>query len=688
MRSTDELRQAVDSLLEQDSQVFESYLSESMCTPVSSKEVINCLNRYLLSDKKDISLLKMLGKQYQNGADVDWKSLYGQYDYYKVSAPTYAFEKNKCWVKIPEKKNYLGCVENVKDLLALGNLSKELSTELEKALYNIVNNQEERDTTEASTVILTGREDDCYSELEKVLAKIWCNVLGLQKIDIKDNFYELGGHSIAMMQIISEIEKQLNFKVGFNDFNDQNTIASLALELAGKEKVTNSNTYPVLKSDKVATYDSFPLTDIQMSYMLGRKNSFEMGGVCTHIYMEIESDLDIERLNASLNKVIERHPMLQAVIENDGTQHFLKEKVSFHINVKDITSMSLEEQEQLIVSERERISHHVFKNDTWPLMGVTALKIAEGKHYLFVDFDMLIADGSSLQIVGKDWIEYYKNLDAQLPELEITFRDYIFALIKLKKSVLYEKDRDYWIGKLETFPQAPKLLYKRDPSEIETPHFSRLTKKFEKNEWLMLKEISKELNVTPSSLLCGAFAEVLAYWSNQPKFAVNFTVFNRYPFHKDVDNIIGDFTSVMLVEIDMKSGDSFSGRVQKIQSEIYSALEHRHYDGVELIRKIAARDNRIGEPVMPIVFTSMLFNSESDPWSEFGRTIIGLSQTPQVYLDHQAGEIGGCLVINWDYVNEIFEKNVIGQMFDQYIGILNYLVKLKKEEHNDEFTEA
>lgn len=678
MRNINELRQVMGSLL--DRQTFETRLTDSFDTSVPSEEVIHCLNEYLLSGRKDINLLKILGRYYQNGADVDWKKLYGLHDYYRIPAPAYAFEKNKCWVKIPEKRKYFDCVENVKNLLALGDLSNELTIELEKALDNIINNGEEKVIIEPPTVILTGHEDSQYTEIEKILASIWCDVLGLQKIDIKDNFYELGGHSIAMMQIISEIEKQLNFKIGYNDFNNQNTIESLALALDGREKEANSSTYPVLTCDKVAIHDSFPLTDIQMSYMLGRKNSFEMGGVCTHIYMEIESELDIERLNTSLNKVIERHPMLRAVIENDGTQHFLSEKVSFHISVKDITSMSLQEQEQLIISERERISHHVFKNDTWPLMGVTALKIAEGKHYLFVDFDMLIADGSSLQIIGKDWIEYYKNLDAQLPEIEITFRDYIFALTKLKRSELYDKDKDYWLKRLETFPQAPKLLYKNDPSEIETPHFSRLTKIFEKSEWLMLKEISKELNVTPSSLLCGAFSEVLAYWSNQPKFAVNFTVFNRYPFHKDVDNIIGDFTSVMLVEIDMESDDSFPGRVQKIQSEIYSALEHRHYDGVELIRKIAARDNRIGEPVMPIVFTSMLFNSENDPWSELGRTVMGLSQTPQVYLDHQAGEIGGCLVINWDYVNEIFEKSVIDQMFSQYIDILNYLVTLKKGE--------
>ena len=54
---------------------------------------------------------------------------------------------------------------------------------------------------------------------------------------------------------------------------------------------------------------------------------------------------------------------------------------------------------------------------------------------------------------------------------------------------------------------------------------------------------------------------------------------------------------------------------------------------------------------------------------------MGLSQTPQVFLDHQAGEIGGELVINWDYVSELFDEVMITDMFKQYIGVLNYLTE-------------
>ena len=157
--------------------------------------------------------------------------------------------------------------------------------------------------------------------------------------------------------------------------------------------------------------------------------------------------------------------------------------------------------------------------------------------------------------------------------------------------------------------------------------------------------------------------------------AINLTVFNRYPFNEEVNFLVGDFTSVMLVEIDFTTSDIFEERVKSIQKEIMKNLEHRHYDGVEFIRELARKKNRIGEPIMPFVFTSMLFNDADNPWDKLGKTIMGLSQTPQVYLDHQAGEMGGELVINWDYVSEIFDQDMINSMFKQYTDVLEFFAE-------------
>ena len=78
--------------------------------------------------------------------------------------------------------------------------------------------------------------------------------------------------------------------------------------------------------------------------------------------------------------------------------------------------------------------------------------------------------------------------------------------------------------------------------------------------------------------------------------------------------------------------------------------------------------------VMPIVFTSMLFNvNATDARSELVNTKMGVSQTSQVFIDHQASDANGVLTITWDYVEDLFEVEVIETMFEQYTSSITAL---------------
>src|SRR5699024_10814404 len=109
----------------------------------------------------------------------------------------------------------------------------------------------------------------------------------------------------------------------------------------------------------------------------------------------------------------------------------------------------------------------------------------------------------------------------------------------------------YWNSKLDQFPSAPLMPLKCKPNEVEKPKFEKVSKFLDENKWSLLKQKAKEKNLIPTSILCAAYAYVLAYWSNQEHFAINLTVFNRIPFHEDVKKMIGDFTTLMLLDIKM-----------------------------------------------------------------------------------------------------------------------------------------
>ncbi|MCR4943342.1 MAG: amino acid adenylation domain-containing protein, partial [Clostridium sp.] len=508
-------------------------------------------------------------------------------------------------------------------------------------------------------------------EVNDLIKNICCDILQEKDIGVNQDLFELGLHSISIMKIQSKIKKELDVEIEISDFINNNTIALLA------EKVKNSYavesiSYPSLDSNKQDLYKPFPLTQVQMAYLMGRNENIEGGGVCTHFYHEIKTKYDIKKLNKCLNKLIDYYPMLRAVFNENGSQKILEHVPEYTILNKDISTFSNEEKEKFILNERKIMSHQVFEIDKWPLFEFKSYKVSSEDSYLFVSFDLLIADAASIFDIGQMLVDMYNNEEYNLPKIDFTFRDYMMGYKELRKSKLYEEDKNYWMEKIDDFSSAPALPYKINSTELKKPRYKRVSQIVSEEVWIKLKALARKNRVTPSSVLCTAYAKVLGFWSNQESLALNLTAFNRYPFNKDVDNIFGDFTSVVPLDISIDKQTEFFDQARRVQSTLMNSLQHRHYDGVEFIRELS-RNNKfeIGKAVMPIVFSSLLFDNGRYGWNELGTIEMAVSQTPQVFIDNQVIEYDGKLLTSWDYVDELFDEKVINRMFEQYIDILN-----------------
>ncbi|HEX3045685.1 MAG TPA: amino acid adenylation domain-containing protein [Bacillota bacterium] len=425
-------------------------------------------------------------------------------------------------------------------------------------------------------------------------------------------------------------------------------------------------------------YQPFPLTDVQSAYFIGRSENFEMGGVSSHHYIEFETKVPPELLATAFQKIVDRHPMLRAIVLPSGEQQFLKEVPPFQVEINDISHLDKDIQSLRIQDERDNMSHHIFQLDQWPIIELKVYRLAKDCSYVFISYDLIIMDGASLQIVFNEISSLVSDPNRSLPELHYTFRDYVLAYRELKKSEAYQADKEYWLNKLDEFPPAPALPYIKDPASIAKPRFSRKINLLGREEWERLKKLAQRNSVTPSMLLCAIYADVLAFWSNQPHLAINLTVFNRVPLHPDVNRIVGDFTSIVILDLDLSKHHSFWAKARYVQSVLMKDLEHRLFDGVEFVRELATRNADRTKAIMPVVFTSALFG-EMDETSyndqELGIERMGSGQTPQVFLDFQATENNRKLMVKWDYVAELFDPEVIEMMFDQFNNTLTSLLQ-------------
>ncbi len=431
-------------------------------------------------------------------------------------------------------------------------------------------------------------------------------------------------------------------------------------------------------------HQPFPLNDMQQAYWVGRNSFLEGGNVSIHAYFEIEGvDLDIDRFQLAWNKLIEHHDMMRAIVLPDGQQQILEQVPPYQIEVIDFRGQDPQTVASELETIRDRLSHQVLPTDQWPLFEIRASRISDQRTRLHISIDGIVFDGWSYGILLKDLAQLYKNPQSSLEPLELSFRDYVLALVDFQKSPLYKRSLDYWQSRLPTLPPAPELPLVKNSSSLSGSKFTRRTGQLEPEAWLRLKNRAAMANLTPVGVLLAVYAEVLTLWSKSPRFTINVPRFDRFPLHPQVNQIIGEFSSSNLLEVDNSEKNSFEVRAKRIQDQLWQDLEHQYVSSVRVLRELAQKHTGMVGVTMPIVFTSNAINPEG--WdvylrsaSDFGEalggeTVYSLTQTPQVWLDFQYFEKAGTLEFNWDAVEDIFPTGMLDDMFKAYCHLVQRL---------------
>ena len=520
------------------------------------------------------------------------------------------------------------------------------------------------------------------TDLEIQIADIWARTMKREQVSIYDNFFELGGHSLIAAELAVNIQQALGKRLPLSKFFEHPTVAGIAEYLQGSlELLTDEVSLPMIKSDIEKRYQPFPLTDVQQAYLIGRSEAFELGNIATHGYIELDfAEFDHDRFTRAWNKLIQRHEMLRMIISEENNQRILAEVPHYDIPVYDVSDKADETIAEYLSACRNKMSHQVLPADQWPLFDICITKYASNSHRLHISIDTLIADGWSADILFAEFYMLYAQPEKDLPALSLSFRDYLIAERTIKETALYQRSREYWVNRIKDLPFGPKLPLAKEPSQIVQPKFNRRQYMIEKQRWQNLKLIAQKKGITPSVLLLTAYAEVLGYWSSEQNFCLNLTLFHRLPLHPQVNKIIGDFTSLTLLEVNQKPNTPFTDSALAIQKQLWNDLEHKYFSGIDVLREIARLYNSQQIAIMPVVFTSTLDtdtdsrqHESTNGLQQLGKEVYVITQTPQVWLDHQVAERDGHLYLTWDAVDELFPEALLDDMFNAYCELLKNL---------------
>ena len=499
----------------------------------------------------------------------------------------------------------------------------------------------------------------------------------INKITDDKSFMIFGLDSLASVDLQDKINNFYSIDIELVDFYDFPNIKALSPHIS--ELIQNSTTKKTTKTKLPqiipATenkFDKFQLNDIQQAYLLGRSPDMVLGNTPCFAYTELHSpDIDLDRLEKAWNLLVQRHEMLRCVMHEDITQQIIEDIPYQKVIPIDLSNKSSSEVQAYLLEAREIKIGTIPNPGVLPLVCLEVYLLPDNIKKLHIYLDMLVCDASSMFILLKDLRHYYNFPEVPLEKLEISFKDYLHYEEKHKEADHYEKSLKYWRSRLETLPSGPLLALHKQPVEIKKPRFTRRSYTLNAAAWTRFQNISATLNATPTAVLLSLYAKVLATWSNSPNFCINLTHFHRMQAHKDVNSLLGDFTSLIPLEVNIPASKDFAVYLKEVQSQLLRDLEHDEISGIQILREMRS----IGrESAMPVVFTSTLGLSIFDcEW--LGEREFTISQTPQVWIDNQVMQKDGELIINWDCIEGLFREEMLDCMFGIYTNLIDAVLK-------------
>ncbi|AOY76255.1 Phenyloxazoline synthase MbtB [Clostridium formicaceticum] len=634
--------------------------------------------RSLLSGKAGDTLLQMflaernldkLALYWAKGGKIPWKLLHEEQNVKLIPLPTYPFAKKRYWISEVDEQHPIEIktsINQVNDQLNTDSITNRLKKRISELLGIPI---EELPTGKSLNSL-------GFNSLQAVNLRYWleqdlCTEIPITVVNEHKSIENIDSnlHEVVKLKY-TEHQPKVNLLVNEDNENLKSQILSDTSEIL-----------PKIVSNIVERYQPFALNDIQESFLTGRKLRFGGDWVGCHIYFEIEvNDLDIYRLNDAWERLIDYHEMLRSVILSDGQQKILQKAPPYKFKIVDIRRKNSYEGSEHLKNVRKDMSHKLYEPNKWPFFEIRISVCPDSKYVIHFSIDEFIVDASGINMLLQQWQQLYEKPDWKLPELNVSFRDYILAVKKFEDSKRYKKDLTYWIDKLEKMPQGPVLSLRQKTNKTvskATYYRTRLNGTLEKKNWDSLKEKAKKLGVSTTALLLSIFTEVLRFWSSHETFSLILTYFNRLPLHPQLNQVLGPFISTNIFVVEAKSGRSFEDLIKYNQELLWNDMDHISASGIRVLRELKARRKISNFMYLPVVFTSLLNNfkveSTADKENFFNQISFMVTQTPQVYLDHQVFEQNGKLKFSWDVAEEYFQSSVIRDMFDDYCRVLHML---------------
>ncbi|EMB0806240.1 non-ribosomal peptide synthase/polyketide synthase [Pseudomonas aeruginosa] len=505
--------------------------------------------------------------------------------------------------------------------------------------------------------------------VERTLAEIWQDLLGVERVGLDDNFFSLGGDSIVSIQVVSRA-RQAGLQLSPRDLFQHQNIRSLAL--AAKAGAATAEQGPA--SGEVA------LAPVQRWFFeraIPNRQHWNQS-----LLLQARQPLDGDRLGRALERLQARHDALRL--------RFREERGAWHQAYAEQAGEPLwrrqagSEEALLALCEEAQRSLDL---EQGPLLRALLVDMADGSQRLLLVIHHLAVDGVSWRILLEDLQRLYADLDADLGPRSSSYQAWSRHLHEQAGARLDELD--YWQAQLHDAPHA--LPCENPHGALENRHERKLvlTLDAERTRQL-LQEAPAAYRTQVNDLLLTALARATCRWSGDASVLVQLEGHGREDLGEAIDlsRTVGWFTSLFPLRLTPAAdlGESLKAIKEQLRGVPDKGVGYgllRYLAGEEAATRLAAlpqpritfnylgRFDRQFDGAALLVPATESAGAAQDPCAPLANW---LSIEGQVY--------GGELSLHWSFSREMFAEATVQRLVDDYARELHALIEHCCQEGN------
>lgn len=495
------------------------------------------------------------------------------------------------------------------------------------------------------------------TDLHRELVSMWQGVLATDRqIGITDSFFELGGHSLKVIKLAAYIRKKYQVDLQVGEIFDHPTIKELAELIAGAEK----NIYLFIQPTEKKEF--YPLSSPQRRmYIL---QQMEVWGTAYNmpVIFQLDGQLDLEQLENTFRRLLKRQASLRTSFSmvNGEPVQVVHDNVEF--------SVAYHEAREEEAPELVKAFVRPFDLSIPPLLRVGVIKLARERHLLMVDLHHIIADGTSMMILIRDFAALYAGPEPG--ELQIQYTDYAEWLTRPEVQAQLQQQEQFWLAQFAGELPVLNLLsdYPRPAVQSFTGQVVQFT--LEAEILAGLKRLALEEDATLYMVLLALFNIFLMKVTGQEDITVGTPIAGRN--HADLEQVIGMFINMLAMRNYPRRGISFREFLRDVRERSLQVFGNADYQYEDLVEKVEVKRDMSRNPLFDVLFAFQNFDA-----AEPG--IPGLTLKPyhnavttsRSDMGFFASERAGELVVNVEYCTDLFKESTI----ERFIGYFQNLVR-------------